>query len=649
LDLYIKPLVEEGHFVEIVTNMTITPMVKKILSWGNSLLKRVEFKCSFHYLELEKHNLLDVFVRNVHNAREAGASICIEMTPSDELIPYIQQVKKISIENFGALPQLTIARDDSTPSINYLTRLPLTEYDTIWSQFNSDFWEFKRSVFGVKQKKFCYAGQWSASISIDTGEAHKCYHEYLGNVFMDPDAPFPESPIGKCPIAHCYNAHAFLTLGCIPNVTTKKYGDIRNRVCQDGSHWLQPEMKDFLNSNLSESNNEISFFAQKKILFKKNRILVRLRHCFRNEGVMATLKKIVRRIFKSNALSRRIYDFLSVKKAKFSLWREIVLPVLLTKYFHPKVIFFVLTPTHGNMGDHAIAKASGLIFDKYKLRYHEVTYEQLKRLEQLDRVNVFNGRSVIINGGGNIGTLWFDVEMMMRNIIEKNPDSKIVVLPNSVYYEDTNWGKTEFENSQKIYSKHNNLTIFLREKLSYNAIKDSFGNIHLVPDLVLSLNECRPGFDRQGCMICLRCDHERTITNEIGDDILCFANNFFPGSVKISDTVLPKSVSISERNSELEHKLDEFRQVKLVITDRLHGMIFSAITGTPCIVINSNSPKLLGSLEWLKHLNFIKFCENTAKIYDIYKSIPDGNFEYDPAILSKYYETIGELLIQKNQ
>jgi organic radical activating enzyme len=61
LDLYVKALVEEGHFAEIVTNLTITKVLDKFLSWDKDLLEHVEFKCSFHYLELKKKGLLDVF------------------------------------------------------------------------------------------------------------------------------------------------------------------------------------------------------------------------------------------------------------------------------------------------------------------------------------------------------------------------------------------------------------------------------------------------------------------------------------------------------------------------------------------------------------------------------------------------------------
>lgn len=271
IDLYIKALVSLGHYAEIVTNLTIAPMLDRILQWEPELLKRVEFKCSFHYLELKKKNLLSVFAEHVHRIWRAGASANIEITPSDELIPYIPEVKRFSMEQFGALPHLTIARDDRTHSIDYLTKLPQPEYCAAWSQFDSSFWEYKRTIFGKKQTDFCYAGAWSLYIDLTTGMAMPCYGgNSLGDVFAHPERPLPEAAIGRCPFAHCYNGHMFLTLGLIPGATDVGYGDIRSRVKQDGTEWLQPEMKAFLNTKLQDSNRTYSD-GEKRWVLAKNR------------------------------------------------------------------------------------------------------------------------------------------------------------------------------------------------------------------------------------------------------------------------------------------------------------------------------------------------------------------------------------------
>lgn len=265
IDLYVRAIVEQGHYAEIVTNCILTKELDKFLAWPEELLKRLEFKCSFHYLELKKRGLLDKFASNVKRIWEAGASANIEITPSDELIPFIPEVKEFAMEHFGALPHLTIARDDRTEEIKKLTSLSDEEYERTWSQFDSGFWRFKTTIFGKRQKKFCYAGDWCANINLATGSALVCYTPpILPNVFEHPDDPWPVKAVGRCPIAHCYNGHALLTIGLIPGYDTR-YGDIRDRTRADGTHWLQPEWKAFVNTQLCESNRQYGPLRRMKI------------------------------------------------------------------------------------------------------------------------------------------------------------------------------------------------------------------------------------------------------------------------------------------------------------------------------------------------------------------------------------------------
>lgn len=269
LDRYLEALLKEGHYIELVTNLTVSSMVNKILSISPDLLKHLEFKCSFHYLELKQKGWLDLFAANVHKIWEHGASATIELTPNDELIPYIDELKDFSMREFGALPHVTIARNDGKKDIDYLTKLPMSEYDKIWSQFDSDFWKFKKLIFKVRQRGFCYAGLWSMHIDLATGKFKQCLRSVpLLDVFERPDKTLPELPVCSCHLAHCYNGHALLTLGLIPERGDDKgYGDIRNRIKTDGTEWLQPELRDFFNEKLKDSN---------KIPGRGSRFLMRL-------------------------------------------------------------------------------------------------------------------------------------------------------------------------------------------------------------------------------------------------------------------------------------------------------------------------------------------------------------------------------------
>ena len=63
-------------------------------------------------------------------------------------------------------------------------------------------------------------------------------------------------------------------------------------------------------------------------------------------------------------------------------------------------------------------------------------------------------------------------------------------------------------------------------------------------------------------------------------------------------------------------KLQEFSTARLVITDRLHGMVFAAITGTACIAFRNYNYKIEGTYEWIEYLQYIqfsRFCRRDGK------------------------------------
>ena len=174
--------------MEIVSNMVLTKKLEPLLEIGPEVLSHVEFKCSLHYLAFEKKGLLKRFADNVSAAWVAGASCNVEITPSDELVPRIPDVKEYFMENFGALAHLTIVRNDAMSGIDRLTELPCDKYLSASNQFDSPFFDFMNTIFGVKQTGFCQAGAWMYHATMNTGDARQCYKgRKIGNVFENPD------------------------------------------------------------------------------------------------------------------------------------------------------------------------------------------------------------------------------------------------------------------------------------------------------------------------------------------------------------------------------------------------------------------------------------------------------------------------------
>lgn len=249
-------LLKEGHFVNITTNGTITQRIEELINFPENLLSRLLVSFSFHYIELKNKDLLNIFFENIKLVKKAGCSILVQCNFNDEYIPYINEIKDLCLKNVGALPQLALTRDVSDKKIKLFSKYSQAEYFKLGKSFNSPLFEYTNKNFMKKQKKFCYAGKWTFCLNLATGEALQCYAgKPIQNWFENPKEPIKIKPIGcNCNDAYCINSSHFMSLGCIPELKTLSYGQLRDRVCEDGSHWIGDNMQAFLNSKLYENN-----------------------------------------------------------------------------------------------------------------------------------------------------------------------------------------------------------------------------------------------------------------------------------------------------------------------------------------------------------------------------------------------------------
>lgn len=248
-------LVKEGHYVSIVTNGTISPEIDKFLD-ADIDFEHVFFKFSFHYLELKRQNLFKTYLDNINKIRNAGCSFTVELAPSDDLVPHIDEIKEFSLKNWGALPQLTVTRDDRTQGIDVLTDYSIDEYKNIWSTFNSDLFEYKISRLGIKVTEDCMAGKWSFNMNLETGDIYKCVgNPYLDNIYKDLSSEIYLEPVrGECKLPYCYNCHAYITLGLVKELEAPTYFEVRSRINKDGKHWVHGKTAKIFKQKLYDNN-----------------------------------------------------------------------------------------------------------------------------------------------------------------------------------------------------------------------------------------------------------------------------------------------------------------------------------------------------------------------------------------------------------
>lgn len=260
-------LLKEGHCVNITTNGTLSNRFDELVDKCKNYISHLHISFSLHYFELVRLNLLDTFFDNITKLREVGASVLLQMNLCDEYISAIDEIKKVSIERTGAFPQVALTRNMRTHPISIQSNLSDNEYFLEGEKFDSPLFRFTFKNFNVKRKEFCYAGDWSGVLDLQTGIFKRCYNDHNGvNIFENIDEPILFQAIGNnCKSEYCINSSHFMSLGVIPTLDTPSYAELRNRVCVDGSEWLSPTMKSFLSSKLCESNEEYTRKQKREI------------------------------------------------------------------------------------------------------------------------------------------------------------------------------------------------------------------------------------------------------------------------------------------------------------------------------------------------------------------------------------------------
>lgn len=259
-------LLENGHYVNITTNGTLTKRFEQIIEkFPKEYLARLHFAFSLHYIELKRLNALERFFDNVDRIRKNGCSFVIQINLCDEYYPYLDEIKRICMERVQAMPQVAVTRKESKypkMQIDLYTDKTEEEYIKNGKSFDSPLFEYTLKNFKKKRKEFCYAGDWAYQLNLKNGLLKRCYCScVVQNIFKDINKPIFTCAVGKfCNSDYCFNSSHFVSLGVIPEIKGPSYADLRNREC---AGWYKENMKEFLSGKLSDTNEQ--YGIRKKI------------------------------------------------------------------------------------------------------------------------------------------------------------------------------------------------------------------------------------------------------------------------------------------------------------------------------------------------------------------------------------------------
>lgn len=275
----------------------------------------------------------------------------------------------------------------------------------------------------------------------------------------------------------------------------------------------------------------------------------------------------------------------------------------------PRCLIF-LAADYGNLGDVAITYAQKKYLKDHFPDYDIIEVPTAKTLTAIRSIKhqIQSEDIITVIGGGNMGDMYGDIELLRLMVVKAFKNNRIILFPQTIDYSnstDANWLKRL---SQKIYSSHPRLTMTAREHVSYETMKCLYPtvDVRLVPDIVMGLDE-KDDVQREDVVtICLRNDKEKADNTKIVESILDECANRQLKHVFYDTHIGGDRYTESQKYEELRKIWDQFRKSKFVITDRLHGMIFAFITGTPAIVLPNSNFKVEGSYQWICNCGYIQ-------------------------------------------
>lgn len=287
-----------------------------------------------------------------------------------------------------------------------------------------------------------------------------------------------------------------------------------------------------------------------------------------------------------------------------------------TKQQIGKKIYYFGVPENSNLGDLAqcfcIRKYLKKYFPEYEVtevftrNYLDNSFgirDYLKTIIKPNDIIFFQSGYCTQDLGGR-------EDLMHQSVMQDFPDNPLVMLPQTVYFRS----EARKNQASRIYDAHKRLFFLARDQVSYETAKKMFPHIHVesYPDIVTTLiGQYEYSFEREGVLFCIRNDSEKFYSDEQIEDLMRHLDGTKCDRL---DTTIHVEPDVIRNNLKqyIEDYFKKFAHYKLIITDRYHGTIFSLVSNTPVIVIQTKDHKVKTGVDWFKeHYSSQAFFANT--------------------------------------
>ncbi|WP_013335067.1 polysaccharide pyruvyl transferase family protein [Gloeothece verrucosa] len=282
-----------------------------------------------------------------------------------------------------------------------------------------------------------------------------------------------------------------------------------------------------------------------------------------------------------------------------------------------KIVYALLPPPWiRNAGDQAqvIAIQNWLRKHFPSLLILELDQDQVTKILPSLRYLISKDDIIILHSGGNLGDRYMSTESVRRRLIQTFKENVIISLPQTIYFTNTEHGKSQTVKTSEIYKAHHKLTILCRDLYSAHLSESLLPQTptFCIPDFVLTLPPRKRQNHKAKIVFCLRNDNDIESAFSLQEKealIAKFSHNSILMDIRRSDPVLPH-----ERQTFVEETLAKIEQAEVVVTDRFHGLIFAIVCQRPCVALPSIGHKMSFGILWFKELAFVKWAEKMEDV-----------------------------------
>lgn len=296
-------------------------------------------------------------------------------------------------------------------------------------------------------------------------------------------------------------------------------------------------------------------------------------------------------------------------------------------------VIYLDYPIGVNVGDLLIMLGTLAFFKRHGLKMK--TARNSANTEARGVFPVKDGETIVLQGGGNFGDLYPHIQRYRERIASEYPENQIVIMPQTIFFQDPD----ELKRSAERLTKHANLTLIVRDQVSFDLAVPYFGErLRLAPDMAHqlwpSLREKVVGtgdLSTRGPLFFMRVDEEQSEGypaldaeasafvdwRDVVTKRLRVVKRLYVEAGRVQSglniAVTPNRLYFSLIEKEIIRIARVLNQKSPWVTSRLHGFILGILLDKPVVAFDNSYGKLSSYIEtWRSSISPIAFVQTEA-------------------------------------